>query len=158
MAKMQIGWFVLKEDKDFYNDFETAAWYERVAVKAGKYPLVVFDGRFYEDGELKCSVDSVYAEMEGTLVSDNFQTLFYGVPVGECYDTKKNAGKRKETHATFYTFQIAKAVVEGSSLKSMEGNYEFELLPEYEAKEIRFVSTYDNLEKSTYGIFKKEVA
>ena len=149
MEKMQIGWYILPEAKDFYNDYECAAWWEKVHIEAGRYPLYVYDRTFTDDGELRSN--GAYTHMEGVLVSDNKQSLFYGCPIGEPYDEKKNAGKPASHGGFYYLFSIAEDVLNVNHCRSGR----FELLPEYEAKEIRFVSTYDGKEKTTYGIFKK---
>ena len=37
----QIGWYTLPQEADFNDSFESAAQYKRIAVPAGRYPVVV---------------------------------------------------------------------------------------------------------------------
>lgn len=143
----QIGWYILKEDRVFRNDYECAAWYEDVLVKAGRYPVEVYDLRFYDDGRIDHSCGGAYVSMDGEIVSDYFATMYCGVPVGKPYDTTKNKGKRSEHHGYWYLYDIAH--------KILDGDTEFELLPEYEPREIHF--EYNGEEHVTHGIFKKGV-
>lgn len=145
MDKMQIGWFILPETRDFYNDFECAAWYEKVRVEAGKYPLYVYDRTFTDDGELRAN--GAYTHMEGTIVSDNFQSLYHGVPIGKPYDGTKNAGKPAHHGGFYYLFSIAEDILKGEKT--------FELLPEYEARKITFFSESLGKQITTHGIFRK---
>ena len=64
----QIGWFILKEDYEFENTFECAAWYERVKVKAGRYPMAVPDyaTRPTEDGrKVSGHIDMIGVNLPG---------------------------------------------------------------------------------------------
>jgi hypothetical protein len=141
----QIGWYNLEHDTEFDNTYECAAWYERVLVKAGRYPVEVYDLRFSDDGRIDHSCHGAYVTMPGTVTSDYFATMYCGVPVGAPYDTTKNKGKASEHHGYWYLYDIAHRVLDGKP--------EFELLPEYEAREIHF--EYDGEEHVTHGIFKK---
>ena len=145
----QIGWFHLKEDKVFTNTYETAAWYENVLVPKGDYPLMVYDYCTTKtDHGTELGHHCYYhVPMDGTITSDYFGTLFFGVPVGT-YDGEKNKGK-KSSHSMFCRdYIIAEEILDGSE--------EWELFPEYEAREIRFISSFDNRECVTHGIFLKE--
>ena len=150
MNKTQIGWYNLKEDKGFhYADYECAAWYENVEVKAGKYPVFVYDYRVLDkDGEIGGHVNSAYVSMPGTIVSDYFGTLFCGNPISD-YDEKKNAGKSSEYKTSSYLFMIADSILN-------KPDCPWELLPEYEAREIKF--EYDGKPFTSHGIFVKEKA
>lgn len=155
----QIGWYHLKEDTVFTNDFETAAWYERVKVPAGKYPVVVCDYRVlhFDDerrrrfnGEVTGHCGGVYICMDGTIVSDNFQSLFYGSPIGEPYDTGKNAGKPSRHNSFSYLYSVAQSVLD-------DPESPYELFPEYEARAEQFVSEYDGKVKTSHEVYLKDV-
>ena len=141
----QIGWFNLKEDKVFTdNGYECAAWHQDVLVKAGKYPVEVYDLAWEKDGRISFRCHGVYTMMHGTIVSDYFQSMYCGVPIGKPYDSTKNAGKEADYHDYRYTYMITED----------DG---FELFPEYEIREIKFVSCVDGEERTTHEIYKKEV-
>ena len=136
MAKKLVGYVVVPEDYVYHRaDFETAAWYEDVEIKAGKYPV-----RVYSDDEIELDGGEVlfrgcYVEYSGTIVSDYFGTLFYGVPVGE-YDSKKNAGQHTEFSQFMYGFNFAEKCLSGKA----------ELVPEYIAEPYSFKSSCDGSE------------
>lgn len=140
----QIGWYILEKDEVFRNDYECAAWYENVKVKAGRYPVEVYDLRFESDGEIDCR--GAYVIMEGEIVDDYFASMLCGVPVTH-YDSTKNKGKRSEHHGYWYLYEIAHRMLDGKT--------DFELFPEYEPREIRFVSERTGEEVVSHGIFKK---
>jgi hypothetical protein len=140
----QIGWYTLDKDTEFDNTYECAAWYERVLVKAGRYPVEVYDLCFRDDGEIDYSCSGAYVVMPGVVTSDYFGSMLCGVPVGT-YDGTKNKGKQSEYHAYWYLHEIAHRMLDGKT--------DFELLPEYEPREIHFV--YDGKQEVTHGIFKK---
>lgn len=158
----QIGWYHLREDKVFHNNqFETAAWYENIAVKAGKYPVYVYDIRFDESGRMHGHIDSAFVCFDGVIVDDYFGTLFCGVPIGE-YDTEKNKGNKASYSQHWYLYDIGDSRFD-------DANSPFELFPEYEARETyRYYRDYwwgmENYDKgNNYGvyhyvhfIFKKE--
>lgn len=154
----QIGWYHLKEDKIFTNEFETAAWYERVKVPAGKYPITVCDYRVrhFDDeprkrfnGEVDGHIGGVYVTMDGVIVSDNFQSLFFGSPIGEPYNSAKNAGKPARHNMFAYMYSVADSVLN-------DPDSPYELLPEFEAREEKFISEYDGKEHTSHSIFVKE--
>ena len=150
MDKRQIGWFILKQDKVYCdNGYECAAWYENIAVNAGKYPLMVnrYDTR--PDGQVGSrGVDMASVALDGVVVDDYFGSMFCGVPVGT-YDCKKNAGKRSTYYWRWYLYGIAHDLLDGKT----NDEYSIELLPEYEAREIWF--EYDGEQHCTHGIFEK---
>lgn len=158
MSKTQIGWFVLKEDKEFYNEFETAAWFEKVLVKAGRYPVEAYDVEFYSNGKMGSHIGGAYVQMEGTIISDNFQSLFCGVPIGSTYDGTKNAGKPAHHSDFWYLYSVAESVATREKPKGwLEGDGYFELFPEYEARESsRYINDWDGSEHVLYGIYRKE--
>lgn len=142
--KKQIGWYNLKEDTVFTNaSFETAAWYERVLVKAGKYPVEVSHYKVRDNGIVDGWANSAYIYMDGVITEDYFPSLFFGNVVTD-YDTTKNAGKASVYRKMPYLYQIA-----GSILKDAETPYE--LLPEYEARVHRF--TYDGEQHEIAELF-----
>ena len=152
----QIGWYHLKEAKIFRNDFETAAWYEDVEIPAGCYPIMVMDYRVlhFDDeararfnGQVEGHIRSVYVPMNGTIKSDNFQSLFYGMPIGEPYDSGKHAGKPARHVMQVYMYSVAESV-----LKDPETPYE--LFPEFEAREER--GTYNGKEYVSHSIYVRE--
>lgn len=160
MAKVQIGWYNLKEDKVFHdNGYECAAWYENIAVKAGRYPITVVDYKVkhFDDenrkrfnGEIDGHIGSAYVTLDGTIVNDYFGSMFCGVPVGT-YDEKQNTGKPSRYHMHIYLYDLAKKVYNGSD--------EYELLPEWEARQTgSYISDWDGSEHFMHHIFVKDAA
>ena len=152
MGQKQIGWFHLKESKVFRNSFECAAWFEDVLVEPGKYPVIVHDYRVLSseeknfDRRIDGHCGGAYTRLPGTITADDFGSRFCGMPIGE-YDGSKNVGK-PGSHSMFaYLYQVASEILGDTDSP-------WELLPEYEAKEIRFES--DGKEIVTHGIFLKE--
>ena len=143
--KVQIGWFTLKEDKVFRNEFECAAWHEDVLVKAGRYPMEVYDPRLQKDGSIE-TIGTAYIGMEGTVVSAEFGALFCGMPIS-CYDDSKDVGKSGSHREMPYLHDIARSIVKDQSSP-------YELFPEYEAREEQF--EYDGRPITTWMIYKKE--
>ena len=151
VGKTQIGWYNLKKDRIFRNTYEYAAWYEDVLVKAGKYPVVVYDFRVLKhdspdfNSRIEGHIGTVSVHMSGTIVSDEFGARFYGVPVGD-YDNTKNAGKPSNHSMMAYMYSVAESV-----LKDSESPWE--LLPEYEARPIQ--GEREGKPYTVYGIFRK---
>lgn len=147
--KTIIGYYHLKEDTIFTNTYECAAWYEKVKVPAGVYPVCVpefhVDTRRDGSKEVRGFINSAYVTMDGIITDDYFGTLFYGVPVGT-YD-KDNSGKPSSHTMGNYLYAIADSILH-------DENTPWELLPEYEARDIHF--TYDGEEHTTHGIFVKD--
>ena len=151
MATKQIGWYNLKEETVFHdNGYECAAWYENIKVPAGRDPAVMYDFSVDEDGELRGSItNSVYVSMDGEIVSDYFGSMFGGVPVGT-YDCEQNKGRKSHYTLRSYGFMVAQSILKNP-------NTEWELLPEYEAREFQF--TYNGEEITHWGLFtRKEVS
>lgn len=146
----QIGWYTLKADKVFRNTYECAAWYEDVLVKAGKYPVVVYDLRVLEhqdrkyNGMIEGRIDGTYTHMDGTIVSDEFGARFFGVPVGD-YDNSKNAGKPSSHSMMVYMYEVADSVLN-------DPESPWELFPEYAAKAIQ--GEWDGKPYTTHAIYK----
>lgn len=86
------GFYRLAETTVFhYAGYECAAWWQDIRVAAGDYPVTL-----YKDA----SSNSVrfFVELPGTIVADNFQSLWGGVPIGDAYNTAQNAGKPASYH------------------------------------------------------------
>ena len=147
----QIGWFTLKEDTIFRNTFECAAWYEDVLVKAGRYPVEVYELHVREhtdakyNGRLEVSVNSAYVGMEGIIVSDYFGGQYFGVPIGS-YDSNKNAGNPSVHTMSPYLYMIAESIFN-------EAESPWELLPEFEAREV--CGEWDGVPFKSYAIYKR---
>lgn len=147
--RIQIGWYTLKADKIFRNTYECAAWYEDVLVKAGKYPVFVYDFRVLDhqdpifNGRIEGHIGGTYTHMDGTVVSDDFGARFFGVPVGS-YDSTKNAGKPSGHSMMTYMYEVADSV-----LNDQESPWE--LLPDYEARAIH--GEWDGKPYTTHGIY-----
>lgn len=130
----QIGWYNLKEDRVFRNTYECAAWYQDVLVKAGKYPVIVYDFRVLKhdnpdfNNRIEGHISGTYTCMTGTIVSDEFGARFCGVPVGD-YDNTKNAGKPSTHNMMMYMYSVADSVLNDTESP-------WELFPEYEARAI----------------------
>ena len=153
----QIGWFILHEDTEFTNTYECAAWYENVLVKAGRYPIEVPDYKIEDTKwgkEVSGHIDMIGVYLPGIITSDEFGARFYGIPLGS-YDNYKNKGKESSYYFRQYLYGVASAILdsEGSLYKSKK--YTYELLSEYEAKEINFISDYDGRNIKTWGIFER---
>ena len=144
--KKQIGWFILKEDTEFTNTFECAAWYERVLVKAGRYPMEVpnYKIRETENGKLVLGhINMVSVNLSGVITSDEFGARFCGVPVGS-YDNTKNKGKESNHIFRQYLYGVANAILHPENSLYTSDIYEYELLPGYEAKDYTFISPIDD--------------
>lgn len=147
-SKTQIGWFNLKEDTEFHdNGYECAAWSQNVLVKAGRYPIEVYDLKFLDDGRIDFSCRGVYISMEGTITTDYFPSMYCGVPVAP-YDEHKNTGRKAEYHDYMYTYMLAELVMTDDST--------YELFPEYEARSHTFWSDTWNEEITTHDIYRKQ--
>lgn len=151
--KTIIGYFDLKEPKVYTNTFSFAVWYENVEVQPGQYPievinLKVFNGDVeYLKGQIEGYINGGYITMPGTIVSDYFAGHYGGMPMDD-YDTTQNAGKGGQHTSMAYLHEIAKSIVE-------DKDSPYHLNPEYEAREINFISTFDGKPVTTWGIFKK---
>lgn len=144
MQDKRIGTYHLKEDKVFRNTFECAAWYEDVLVKAGDYPIAVYNYRIYDDGRINGHCMAVYVEMPGVVVEDEFGARIGGMPIGE-YDNHQNTGK-PSSHSLFaYMHSVAKDILDG------DGAYELDA--GYEARQVKFTN-YRGEKVTTYGIFE----
>ena len=152
-AYKQIGWITFRDDMEFCdNGYECAAWYQDIAVKAGKYPLYILKMKIGDDGKVSGDCpEQVVAKLPGKVVRDDFGARFCGVPIGG-YDGSKNAGKDTKYFWTMYIFDYAKHIGEG---KGFTDGTSFELLPEYEVRKETFFSTAFNEELTMWEIYKK---
>lgn len=139
----QIGYIILNKEKVFTNGFECAAWYEDIIVQPGRYPL-------YTDRIEGGKVSMCYASLPGTIKSDNFQSLYFGSPIGKCYDEKQNEGKEAKAHFMTYAYNVADEIHNPSG-----GEYEYELLPEFTAYERAGISIIDGKPITFHGIERR---
>lgn len=149
----QIGWITFEHDMEFCDrGYECAAWSVDIAVKAGRYPLYIRKMKVEDDGRVVGdSPEQVVAKLPGKIISDYFGARFCGVPVGS-YDTQQNAGKDTEYFWTMYIFDYAKHIATGEGFEDGTG---FELLPDYEVRGEKYISTVDNEERTMYHIYKR---
>lgn len=147
MNKTLIGYYHLKEDKVFHvANFECAAWYENILVKAGKYPIHSLSSCLYRhDNKLKYAILDASVEFTGIIQSDYFGTLIGGVPVGT-YDEYQNAGQGSSYLRHLSDYEIA-----DDMLSNEDSPYE--LLPEYEAVRIDF--EYEGEWHTSHRVFLK---
>lgn len=148
--RKQIGWYNLKNDTEYTNTFECAAWYERILVKAGRYPVEVIDytEKHLDDGtQVYGHCNGVYVSLPGTVISEYFGAQFYGMPVSD-YDSTKNAGQKAQHSMFGYMYSVAESILQ-------DPDTSWELFPEYEARKIVFSSLVDEKILTTHGIFKK---
>ena len=86
------GFYRLAETTVFhYAGYECAAWWQDIRVAPGDYPVTL-----YKDAS--SSSLRFFVELPGTIVADNFQSLWGGVPIGDSYDNSQNAGKPGSYH------------------------------------------------------------
>jgi len=84
-TRILCGSYRVSERTEFLNNgYECAAWWTKISVEAGDYPV---------HGYLQGSSLHLYASLEGVIVEDNFQSLWGGVAFGQPYDQRQNAGK-----------------------------------------------------------------
>lgn len=144
----QIGWYNQKEDKEYTNNgYACAAWYEKVFVKAGKYPVYAREYSYNERErkfENKIKDTSIGIGLPGVITGDNFSSYFCGNMVGEG-QFNQHVGEESKVYLNPYAHALAKEI--------LEGNSNIELLPEFQAQEINFTSMIDNKPCKTYGIF-----
>ena len=148
MKRIQIGYITIKKDTEFVdNGYECAAWFEKIMVKAGRYPLFTEINCECDDGCILCG--QVTARLPGTVVSDYFGSMYCGVPVGT-YDGSKNAGKPAEYHWGVFDFSFAEYIYNHFE----DETYSFEIDPAYVVKEVKFNSCVDGEERTTHRIYR----
>jgi len=145
--KKQIGTITIKEGDVRDRLYECAAWYTRIELEPGTYPVYgIYEKYGYayrEEVRDKWYLKWVSYSVPGTIVEDNFQSLFCGNPVGKSYDRTQNAGKADTWHASgIYPFAVAKAILDGESSIVLD--------PGFKAVPVPF--QYDGQDKVTYDI------
>ena len=140
---IQIGWYHQRKEEEVRNaDYACAAWYEVVNLKPGRYPIMIEDRGVWK-GMLMAHSASIV--VDGTVVSDDFGTRYFGMPIGN-YDHDKNKGKPSRYNKGGYTFMVA---------ESAYGNPDYEIFPEYEIRETQFYSDWDMEYKSIFDFYVK---
>jgi hypothetical protein len=154
---IQIGWEVVDKEFQITNrSFECAAWHETIKVPAGKYPLnasgFTFNERLrkYEDS---IKYNGVSAKLTGEIVGSDFTSHFGGVRYGSKID--QNVGQESQYYLNPYAYSVAAGILKGGD-HDYQKDYRYELLSEFEAREVKFISSIDNKEITTHGIFKKK--
>lgn len=147
--EFQIGWYTIPEDTEMINrGFACAAWWEKIAVKAGRYP-VMSSGYAYNEQEhrytAKLADRSISIKIPGVIIEDDFQSHFFGTPIGN-YDTKQNTGTPSAIYLTPYAHAVAWGIIRGRS--------NIELLPRFMARVIEYEREGER--KQTAGIFDLE--
>lgn len=110
---IQIGLAKVLEPTEMVNsNFECAAWYERLLVPAGEYPIntAKFNKRIINGVERECIDWYNSISYTGTVLSDDFGARFCGVPLSN-YDNQKNTGKQTEYHPHMYDYILADKVL-----------------------------------------------
>lgn len=98
--------------------FETAAWWQEIAVEPGSYPVYV--------SVLDGCLGWFTVKLPGVIVKDNFQDFFGGMPIGKSYDTHQNAGKHATYHVRARAYDVlAEVARNGSSAWTLD----FDVLP-----------------------------
>lgn len=144
---IQIGWYhQRKEEIVYYAGYECAAWYEQIELTPGRYPIMADSNETYLDGSLQSH--DVYITVDGTVVSDDFGTRYFGMPIGE-YDHTKNKGKPSRYDKGGYTFMVAERAY---------GNPDYEIFPEYEIREKQYYSDWYMEYQSMFDIYVKGAA
>lgn len=144
---IQIGWYYQrKEEIVYYACYECAAWYEQIELTPGRYPIMADSNETYRDGSLQSH--DVYIIVDGTVVSDDFGTRYFGMPIGE-YDHTKNKGKPSRYDKGGYTFMVAERAY---------GNPNYEIFPEYEIREKQYYSDWYMEYQSMFDIYVKGAA
>ena len=151
MDKFQIGWYTVSEDTEYTDrGYECAAWFKRIMVKAGKYPVMA-DKFFYNEREKtktnQLEDRAISIKLTGTVTADDFAGRFCGNLI-EGAEFNKYVGQDDSLYLTPYTHSVAHSILGGKS--------NIELLDEFEAREIHFVSCIFGKEEPcvTYGIFQ----
>lgn len=148
--KKKIGSISIQPGETRTRHFECAAWYEEIELAPGTYDVFGLYKQYgyghREDLRGQWYLDSLGYSVPGTIISDNFQSLFCGNPIGKAYDSTQNAGKPTEWSAWgIYPFAVAKAILDGESPIVLDAGYEARPKP--------FV--YQGEEKVTYEIVEK---
>lgn len=129
---IQIGEYVVTQAVERTKHYECAAWFTRIRVEPGRYPVMaeVEDGRVRDHPGLMVS-------MPGTIVEDNFQPLFGGNAIDKAYDRKQNAGKPYTFHFSIYAHTVANVMLDRPEDKGgweLEGFHAERVEFEYDGK------------------------
>lgn len=148
--KIVFADYVAQEGDTGTNSFECAAWSEEIALTPGEHPI---------EGEVECGSAPwgagylkylVGVHIPGSIVSDYFESLWCGMPVGKKrYDRDQNNGKPATYRFTTDLHFVARNIMEGKETN-------IKLRPGFEARAVTFMSDYDGKEHTYHGIFKKD--
>ena len=146
--RFQIGWYTVPKDKEYTdNGYECAAWYKRILVKAGRYPVMARKFQFHErERRMTDQLEdrTISIKLTGTVTADDFAGRFCGNLIDkENPKFNQYVGEESELYLSPYSHAVAKSIIEGTS--------QIELLPQFQAREIHF--EYNGEPKVTYGIF-----
>lgn len=146
----QIGWYVLEDPTEFTNrGYECAAWHQTIMVPAGKYPVMAREYAYHERERRymdKIKDNAIECGLTGEIVGSDFSAHFAGNRVSNKIGSDK--GQQGECYLNPYAHALAKEMLGGKCER-------WELLPNFEAREIHFVG-FDGEPRKTYGIFRKD--
>jgi len=115
--RVLVGSFVLAEPTEFTTHYECAAWYKKVLVQPGTYPVYAYPRPSERD-----LGHTLYVDAEGEVTDASFQPLFGGVPIRGAEDSgKREIGQREKASITIPNYAIHDHVLAGD-LKLTEGN------------------------------------
>jgi hypothetical protein len=105
----RIGTYVLTEPTEFTNSsYETAAWWSKVLVPAGEYPVV---GKVDENGQVED--DSISVALTGVCTAAHFPALWGGVPIGNVERGRDpRIGKPETYHLRPYAHSLARVFLQ----------------------------------------------
>lgn len=139
--------------------YECAAWYTKVALTPGTYPLTALIETYGQYSGVKPELIGteriawIVFTIPGVIVADNFQSLYCGTPIGKTYDQHQNAGKPSEWSAQLYGYQVAETLVNGSDSPN---GITYQLNDEWIARPHPFTSPLDGRDLMTYEIVRKD--
>jgi len=123
-TRRQIGWFIVKEEREFQWAGAYAADYGSITVQAGRYPL-------YALRDCGQRWHSLAVSMPGVVKSGSWWN-------------KVEPGTPRDAHLSLYPHSVAHAILSGQEAP-------FELLPDIEARQIDF--EYAGQPSTTHGLF-----
>lgn len=134
--QFQIGWYNLEEDTVFTETFSYAAWYKKILVKAGKYPIMARQYTYNErlrkmTNEIK-DHGSIWISLEGDVVADDFSSHYGGVRVGSKID--QYVGQRETYVMTPYAHTVARSILEKGE------DSPFSMIEPFKAEWVHFTS------------------
>ena len=108
-APIRVGAATLDEDTIFTDtSFECAAWYRKVMVRAGEFPIVTDPDSYSGNRRIV---------LVGTIEEDYFQSLNHGMPIGHDYDRLCNYGKLADLSLNTYDYQLTDGGTFAGSLR-----------------------------------------